>query len=107
MIDELIKKVRAWWDEVYPEDIFTGVSGDVGAVRVAEIRDLLNEVENPEWLDNPNDTGWWWLNGENGLNCVEVKRFGDDPFLYWGLGWKCNKCKKAKWHKAYVPKRSE
>jgi len=45
IVSELITKVRQWWDDVYPADVFTGVSGDEGAVRVAEIRALLDRVE--------------------------------------------------------------
>lgn len=43
--DDLINKVSSWWDEVYPADIFTGVSGDEGAVKVAEIRELLDKIK--------------------------------------------------------------
>jgi len=43
--DELVEKVSSWWDEIYPEDIFTGVSSDDGAIKVAEIRKLLDRIK--------------------------------------------------------------
>lgn len=65
MYKELIAKVTLWWNEIYPEDIFTGVSGDEGALRVKEIRDLLNKVKEQEKpLDKPDSEGWWWFEGE-------------------------------------------
>lgn len=41
---ELKEKVESWWDDIYPADIFTGVSGDEGAIRVVEIREILNKL---------------------------------------------------------------
>jgi len=43
--DDLVEKVLSWWDEVYPADVFTGVSGDDGAIKVAEIRKLLDRIK--------------------------------------------------------------
>lgn len=46
--DELIDKVSSWWDEVYPAeypDIIQAEIGDEGAVKVAEIRDLLSKIK--------------------------------------------------------------
>lgn len=46
--DELIEKVSSWWDEVYPAIIFPVKSEeedrDIGAVKVAEIRELLDKI---------------------------------------------------------------
>ena len=41
---ELKDKVQAWWDEVYPASIFTGASGDDGAIKIKQIRDLLGKI---------------------------------------------------------------
>lgn len=30
-----------WFEQVYPADVFTGISGDEGAVKVVEIRENL------------------------------------------------------------------
>lgn len=35
---------HGWFEEIYPDDIFTGESGDSGAVRVVEIREALRDV---------------------------------------------------------------
>ncbi len=46
--DELIDKVSPWWDEVYPAeypDIIQAEIGDEGAIKVAEIRELLYKVK--------------------------------------------------------------
>ncbi len=45
---DLIK--RWWWDRHYPPTIFTGVSGDSGAVRVARFRALINGALNKAGL---------------------------------------------------------
>ena len=49
LVEELIEKVTAWWDEVYPEDIFPVETDlkdrDMGAVKVAEIRGLLDKIK--------------------------------------------------------------
>ena len=45
---ELKEKVQAWWDDVYPADLFTGVSGDEGAERVAEIRNVFDKINDTE-----------------------------------------------------------
>lgn len=45
-------KVKLWWDEIYPEDIFpvhnenvAEEDRDKGVLRVAEIRDLIKKIE--------------------------------------------------------------
>ncbi len=47
--DELIDRISSWWDEMYPADIFPVESEekdrDIGAVKVAEIRELLYKVK--------------------------------------------------------------
>lgn len=43
-IDKLVEKVKAWWDECYSEKIFNGSSGDEGAIKVVEIRELLKSI---------------------------------------------------------------
>ena len=48
-------KVKAWWDDVYPEDIFPVENEDIpkenrdeGAKRVAEIRELIKKIESED-----------------------------------------------------------
>jgi hypothetical protein len=60
-LHDLIRKVQAWWDEVYPEDIFIGVSDDPGAIKVSEIRTLLAKIRIPEPKDAPDGDGLWWV----------------------------------------------
>lgn len=43
--DNLVEKVLSWWDEVYPADVFTGVSGNDDAIKVGEIRELLDKIK--------------------------------------------------------------
>lgn len=42
--DELIDKVSSWWDE-NPAEIFTREGGDEGAVKVTEIKELLDKIK--------------------------------------------------------------
>jgi len=48
-------KVKAWWNEVYPEEIFPVENKDIpeedrdeGAKRVAEIRELIKKIESED-----------------------------------------------------------
>ena len=47
-LERLLVKIRLWWDELYPENIFTGESGDEGPLKVKEIRDILNSIKKDE-----------------------------------------------------------
>ena len=47
-LEKLLVKIRLWWDELYPEEIFTGESGDEGPLKVKEIRDILNSIKKDE-----------------------------------------------------------
>lgn len=40
--DRALRSVSSWWDELYPRKVFTGQSGDKGAVRVVRIRALID-----------------------------------------------------------------
>jgi hypothetical protein len=47
-LEKLYAKVKDWWSTVYPEDIFTGESGDEGAVKVKEVWDIINNIREHE-----------------------------------------------------------
>ena len=38
--DDFVEK--EWWDKVYPESVFTGMSGDPGVIKVAQLRKMMN-----------------------------------------------------------------
>ncbi len=42
--EAILEAVWKLWEEAYPGDIFTGVSGETGPVRVASIREFLLEI---------------------------------------------------------------
>ena len=41
---EALGGFKVWWDSVYPKDIFTGESGDYGALEVVRLRELLEQA---------------------------------------------------------------
>lgn len=40
-VREALQSVMDWWSEVYPADVFTGVSGDDGALSVVALREKI------------------------------------------------------------------
>lgn len=73
-LEDLVRALRAlldWLNEIWPPDIFTGESGDPGAVRVATLREqataALAAVENVDLYDFP-EKFLDWLSEQMGFH---------------------------------------
>ncbi len=49
--EEIIKEVFAWWERLYPADIFVGSCDDEGSKAVTRIRQLLEQYNGEDIND--------------------------------------------------------